>query len=230
MKLRARAAALAIAATGLLLAGCSAGAGSAEPKPKPEVLSASEAGGIYLDAVCPVNQAWDAADVELDRLRLTISRGEPDTRRFASAMNKVAAASKTAANDLDPKTLDTDGHVWPKDALTEVAAVQRTLTSDQAQATKVAKFGVNQVLGYEWDGAEDLGAAASAARAALGLPADGENACQQWHDQVAADEAAAKKAAADSGSTGKDSAEKSPAEKPASKPAQKSSSDSSSTS
>ena len=175
---------ISVAAT-LLLAGCT-GAGSADPAPEdaPEVLSATEAGGIYLDAVCPVNAAWDDADLELERLRLTVSRGGDDTRRFAAAMQKVAKQSGAAAHELDPKVLDRGGHAWPATALDEIEAVQKTLKADEKQAAKVAKFDAAQVLEYTWKGSTELGTAASAARAALGLPADGENACAQWAKQA----------------------------------------------
>ena len=190
-----RALAIAASATaGLLLAGCSASA-PPEPAPEPEVLSASEAGGLYLDAVCPVNAVWDEVDVELDRLRLTVSRGEDDTRRFAAALNELAAASKTAAHNLDPKTLDKAGHVWPEGALDQIAAVQQTLVADQKQAATVAKLDAHEIVNYSWKGAETVGTAASEARAALGLPEDGESACTQWQEQAVAEAAAEKEAA-----------------------------------
>lgn len=205
MKLRLRVLAI-TAGAGLLLVGCSPQAQDAPPTPKPEVLSASEAGGIYLDAVCPVNEAWDEVDVELDRLRLTLSRGEADTERadtertdterFADAMLGVAAASKTAAKQLDPKAQAKAGHAWPKDALDEIAEVARTLESDENQANRVAKLTAGKMTDYTWLGAAELGVAASAARESLGLPADGENACAQWRDQASREKAAAEKATA----------------------------------
>ncbi|WP_026139618.1 hypothetical protein [Leucobacter salsicius] len=209
-KFQTRVLTLAIVATaGLLLAGCSGQGGPPEAAPEPEVLSASEAGGIYLDAICPVNAAWDAADVELERLRLTLSRGEDDTRRFAAAMNEVAAASKTAAQELDPKTLDEAGHAWPKTAISDIKAVQKTLTDDQKQAARVAKLTGSEVLNYAWQGSEEVGAAASAAREALALPADGQSACAQWQEQIEAEKAAAEKAKADKAAAEKAQADKS---------------------
>ncbi|MHA3684412.1 hypothetical protein ACXR2W_09160 [Leucobacter sp. HY1908] len=189
-----------VVAAALLLTGCSGGAGNAgggpAAAPEPEVLSATEAGGIYLDAVCPVNAAWDDVDVELERLRLTVSRGEDDTRRFAAAMEKVAQQSKAAARALDPRVLDKGGHAWPDSALDEIEAVQETLEADEKQATKVSKLDAAEILAYAWQGSTELGTAASEARSVLSLPADGESACAQWAEQAAA-EAAAKKAAAE---------------------------------
>lgn len=167
------------------LTGCSGQLGQTPPAPEPEVLSATEAGGIYLDAVCPVNVAWDEADIELDRLRLTVSRGEADTRRFAAAMEQVGLASKAAAKALDPDTLDGDGHVWPASALDEIAEVRATLLDDEKQAADVAKLPAQEATIYSWKGADAVGAAAHAARDALGLPEDGANACAQWHEQTA---------------------------------------------
>ena len=195
MKFRTRVATLAAAAT-LILVGCSGQAAPAAPEPEPEVLSASEAGGIYLDAVCPVNAAWDAADLALERLRLIASRGEYDTRRFAVAMDEVAAASKKAARELDPKTLDKEGHAWPAAASADIAAVRKSLQADHKQAARVAKLTSSDVLGYSWKGAEEVGGAASAAREALALPADGESACAQWNEQLEAEKAKAEEAKA----------------------------------
>lgn len=193
MKLRLRALTI-IACAGLLLTGCSAQGSAPAANPEPEVLSASEAGGMYLDAVCPVNEAWDEADVERDRLRLTFSRGEDDTQRFAAAMKNVATASATAAKALDPRVLDKAGRAWPKQALDEIADVQRTLESDRTQASKVAELDANEAVDYIWQGSEELGTAASAARSVLGLPEDGESACAQWREQAERDQVEREKA------------------------------------
>lgn len=185
------------AIAGLLLAGCSWQSAPDAPVPETETLSASEAGGIYLEAVCPVNASWDAADVELERLKLTVSRGDDDTARFAAAMNEVAAASKLAVKELDPKTLDAEGHAWPAAAKDDIAAVRKTLSDDQKQAARVAKLTASEVLSYSWQGADEVGAAASAARESLGLPADGQSACEQWQEQIEAEKAAAEQAKAE---------------------------------
>lgn len=189
---------LAVAAiAGLMLVGCSGQADSEAPEAEPEVLSASEAGGIYLEAVCPVNASWDAADVELERLKLTVSRGDDDTARFAAAMNEVATASKTAVKALDPKTLDTEGHAWPKAASADIEAVRKTLANDQKQAARVAKLTASEAVNYAWQGADEVGTASSAARESLGLPSDGQSACEQWQEQREAEKAAAEKAKAE---------------------------------
>lgn len=161
------------AATVLLLSGCS----EAEPA-EPEVLSASVAGGVYLDAVCPVNDAWDAADLELDRLRLALGRGEGDAREIAAALREVAAASKTAAAELS-----SEEQTWPKAAQDPVAAVRKTLLDDKAQAERAAKLSVKELAAYSWEGSVEVATAAAEARAALDLPADAVLACTQWREQ-----------------------------------------------
>lgn len=197
MKFSARARALAISvstAAVLLLSGCTSPT-TPQPQATPEVLSASEAGGIYLDAVCPVNAAWDAADLEIDRLRLTVSRGESDTTRVAEALTGVAAESKTAAVSLDPKVVAKADHAWPADALEPIAAVRESLSVDVKQASAVTKLAADELLNYSWRGVEETAAAASAARAVLGLPTDGANACAQWQEQLDAEKQAAREAA-----------------------------------
>ncbi len=173
-------AAAAIGALCCALTGCS---GEPEPPPEPEVevLSASRAGGVYLDAVCPVNAAWDAADVELDRLRVAVGRGEAaqaDTRLFADAMEAVAAASGRAAEGLD-----TEQQEWPRSTEAAVEAVRDTLEADRKQAKRVAKLDAGEAVGYAWQGAAESAQAASEARAALGLPEDPVAACAQWEER-----------------------------------------------
>ncbi|WP_416442697.1 hypothetical protein AB3K78_09490 [Leucobacter sp. HNU] len=110
----------AVAAAGavlLVLSGC----GRAEPEPKK--LTASEAGTQYLSAVCPVNDAWDRADVELDRLRLVAARGsaatQVDPKPFSSAIGVVGTESARAAEQLGSA-----GIVWPKAAAPAIAEVR----------------------------------------------------------------------------------------------------------
>lgn len=186
--LRRGSCAVVIAVTALT-AGCAA----QDPEPqKPEVLTASLAGGLYLEAVCPVNGAWDRADLELDRLRFLLRRGDADTREFASAMKNVAAASGTAAKQLAPKD-----RAWPKDAKTHIAEVRNTLLTDQKQALKVAKLSAEDAAEYVWQGSDDIAASAAEARASLGLPADPELACAQWIDQQKAKKDSKKKDSSD---------------------------------
>ncbi|WP_244304641.1 hypothetical protein [Leucobacter viscericola] len=158
-----------------LTAGCAA----QDPKPqKPEVLTASRAGGVYLDAVCPINEAWDSADYELDRLRLVVGRGGSNSKAFAASMQGVAEASATAAKQLAPKD-----QAWPEEAKAHIAEVRDTLLADQKQALKVAKLPAKDAVVYTWQDREDIGVAAAEARASLGLPADPELACTQWAEQ-----------------------------------------------
>ncbi|WP_244302875.1 hypothetical protein [Leucobacter coleopterorum] len=155
------------------------GCAAHDPKPqKPEVLTASKAGGLYLDAVCPVNEAWDSADLELDRLRLALGRGGTNTKEFAAAMKSVSGASATAARQLAPKD-----QAWPEEVKPHIADVRDTLLADQKQALKVAKLPAKEVAAYEWQGRDDIAASASEARVSLGLPADPELACRQWAEQ-----------------------------------------------
>lgn len=161
------------------LAGCS---GAPEPEPEPEVLSASEAGGVYLDAVCPVNAAWDEADIELDRLRVAVARGDEspiDPGRFSDAMDEVAAASERAA-----ERLDTEQQEWPSRTEAAIEAVRDTLEADRKQARRVAQLDAGDAVGYAWQGAAEAGDAAAEARAALGLPEDPVAACEQWEEQA----------------------------------------------
>ncbi len=153
-----------------------AAAGCAEPAPDPEPLSVTRAAEVYLEAICPVNEAWDAADVELDRLRLAATReGTSSTAAFAEAMGVVAERSGDAAS-----ALGSEERSWPEAAEGPVAAVAETLAADREQASRVAELPVEDVVDYQWDGADDIGATAAEARAALDLPADADEACAAW--------------------------------------------------
>ncbi|WP_140393276.1 hypothetical protein [Leucobacter sp. 7(1)] len=163
----------------LMLVGC-----TPEPEPEPEVLTASEAGGAYLDAVCPVNAAWDIADAELEQLRLALARGAvsdtklADAKPVSDALEEVAAASKIAAGRLDPKST-----TWPEDAQAAVDDVRETLQDDREQIGRVMKLPPHKLTGYSWEGAEDTARAAAQAHEALGLPEDADAACAQWAEQ-----------------------------------------------
>ncbi|MBL3698361.1 hypothetical protein [Leucobacter luti] len=171
-----RRAALGAGVAALLLAGCS----QTPPEPTPEVLTASTAGAAYLDAVCPVNTAWDLADVELDRLRLAVSRGSADPDDTAAALRHVADESKRAAASLDPKR-----STWPAPAREAVAEVRQTLVADRKQALTVAKLDAKRMVAHTWEGAGDAAAAATAAHTALELPTEPDAACTQWAEQRA---------------------------------------------
>lgn len=157
------------------LAACSA----PEPEP-PRELTISDAGGVYLEAVCPVNDAWDLADVEVDRLRLAVARGEvdADTEPFADAIRTVAQADVAAA-----ERLGSERQIWPEHAADAVAAVVETLEAERAQARRVAKLDAEEIAAYEWAGAAESAAASAAARKALELPDDGAAACARWAEQ-----------------------------------------------
>ena len=173
------------AASVALLAGCS-NAPAAHETPPPEVLSASAAGVIYLEAVCPVNDAWDTADLELDRLELSIASGGTDTSRVADALGAVAKSSEVADAALAPETLSKQQQAWPDSAGQLVDDVRATLQGDAKQARQVAALTAPEIVAYTWQGADAIKSSAAAAREALGLPADGANACAQWREQQAA--------------------------------------------
>lgn len=162
------------------LSGC-----SGAPEPEPEVLSASEAGTAYLDAVCPVNEAWDRADAELERFRIAVTLGDRDVAPLAAALTEVAKASGEGAKRLDPERA-----VWPREASDEVEAVRATLLSDRAQARELAERDASAILDYAWEGAGENAAAATAARAALELPDDPDAACAERAKQLAEERAA----------------------------------------
>lgn len=169
---------LAVALGGaLLLAGCTGAQAKTEPA-EPRKLSASQAGGAYLEAVCPVNTAWGEADLEIDRLRLTLDRGDADPSGARSALRTVGQASGTAADALDPKRNE-----WPKAAAPAIAKVRETLVADQKELTRVEKLDAKKLADYSWQGGEAAGAAAADARNALKLPDDPAFACSEWADQ-----------------------------------------------
>lgn len=166
-----------LAAVTLLLAGCAAG----DPEPvEPEPLTATQAGGLYLSAVCPVNTAWDDVDLELDRLRLAVGRGDADPRALARALTDVAEASERATQALDPADAG-----WPAQAAPAIAEVRDTLRADRSQALRVAKLPAEELAVYEWQGSGEIAEAAATARSALALPADAATACAQWDAQQA---------------------------------------------
>lgn len=153
----------------LVLAGCAADA----PEPDPEELTVTEAGARYLAAICPVNSAWDAVDVEVDRLRVELARGEAgSTDPIGSALTKLERKTVAALELLDDATV-----AWPVAAQDPIAAVRDTLTTDAEQAATVAELSGRDLVAYSWDGAGAISSAAAEARAALGLPEDPAAAC-----------------------------------------------------
>lgn len=161
-------AAAAVSVMALFGAGC-----APEPDPEPVVLTTTEAGSVYLDAVCPVNSAWDEADLEIDRLRIAIERGEADTTAFASAMTELSEAHTAAAEALQP-----EDSTWPSGAQDEVAAVQKSLLGDGEEALEVAELSAEKVTTYSWRGAKQAAATGAAAREVLGITEDPVTACE----------------------------------------------------
>lgn len=144
-----------------------------EPEPDPVVLTTTEAGSVYLDAVCPVNSAWDEVDLEIDRLRIAVERGEADTTAFASAMTELAEAHTAAAEALQP-----EDSTWPSGAQDEVTAVQKSLLADSEEALEAAELPAEEATTYSWQGAEQAAASGAAARDVLGITEDPVTACE----------------------------------------------------
>ncbi|MBC9953057.1 hypothetical protein ICM05_00145 [Leucobacter sp. cx-42] len=172
-------------ALSLGLAGCT----KSEPETPQVKLSVSEAAAQYLDAVCPVNSAWDAADSEIDRLRIAVARGEGvvDTRLYADAISQVGEVSGKAATQLTSADV-----VWPAAAGPLVVKVASSLKADAKTAPTAAKLEAEQAVNYEWPGATQAGTAAAAVREALGLPDDAVAACDARAEQIAEERAAEK--------------------------------------
>lgn len=173
---RATRAGLAVFTAAVFLVGCT----SVPEPPKPEVLSASTAGGEYLTAVCPVNEAWDQADAALEQLRIAVSRGEGDPEQVVTALQGVIRANERAEKQLDAQRVS-----WPKPARSAVADVRDSLAADRKQAKRVMQLDADELAEYRWSGADAAGAAAVAAREALGILDDPEVACTQWAEQAA---------------------------------------------
>lgn len=151
----------------VLLAGCTAA------EPEPEELTVTAAGARYLAAVCPVNDAWDAVDVEVDRLRIVVARGETgDTaalgEQLAVLEDKAAVAAETLA---DPSV------AWPGAATAAIESVAKTLVADAEQAGSAAELNAQEAVDHRWGGAATVAETGAAARAALGLPEDPVTAC-----------------------------------------------------
>ncbi|TQL42050.1 hypothetical protein FB468_0030 [Leucobacter komagatae] len=149
------------------LTGCTA------PEPEPEELTVSAAGARYLDAICPVNAAWEGVDLEVDRLRLVLSRGDTgDTAAIGGALADLERASTAASETLSDETV-----AWPAKAEGGVAEVAETLAADAEQAARAAKLPAVDLVDYSWEGVKAIGSAAAATRAALGLPEGVGSAC-----------------------------------------------------
>lgn len=163
--------AAAVAAALLTLSSC-----APEPEPEPELLTISQAGERYLEAVCPLNDAWDEVDVEVDRLRIAVNRGEdPDTVHFVQALTKVSEVNETAAVSLEDETI-----AWPDGALDAVSGVRESLERDAEQIEVVREMSAVELSTYSWQGAEESGQSAYEARVALELPESAETACAEW--------------------------------------------------
>lgn len=142
--------------------------------PEPTVLTVSDAGKRYLEAVCPLNEAWNTVDLEVDRVRISIERGEAaDLAPFKSAVAAVAKLSTSAEASLGDPTV-----TWPKSAVRPIADVRETLEADVAQALDVSQLTAAEVATYVWIDADVVASTSAAARAALELPDDPAAACE----------------------------------------------------
>ena len=154
-------------------------AGQAEPEP--ERLTVTGAGTVYLEAVCPINAAWDEADAAIDALRIVVAREPADTAAEASALTHAIAALGTvndeteqAITQLDPAT-----HTWPDIALDPVEDVREQLRLSVEQVDRVRALEATEMAEHQWVAGESSDVAA-AARASLGLPDTAEVACAEW--------------------------------------------------
>lgn len=165
---------------GLAIVGALALTGCTAPEPEPEELTVTAAGARYLDAICPVNAAWESVDLEIDRLRLVLSRGEAgDTAAIGAALTELEHASTVASETLSDETV-----AWPAKAEGGVAEVAETLAADAEQAARAAKLPAADLVDYSWEGAKAIGSAAVTTRAALGLPEDLGSACADRPDSA----------------------------------------------
>lgn len=181
---------MALACALLVTTGC---ASLTPVPPEPEVLTASTAGATYLDAVCPVNEAWDEADVVIDSLRVVVSGdasgGEVDVDQaradYVAALESVGAASTEAAAALSP-----EDRVWPDGAAATVEKIHASLLADAEEIEGAAELSAKEAADYIWD-VGDIAVVSAEARAALDLPEDPEFACAAWQKQAAPDAEAA---------------------------------------
>ncbi|MFD1202881.1 hypothetical protein ACFSWE_11740 [Leucobacter albus] len=166
-----------VGASVLGLAGCSA----PEPEPEPEELTVTEAGARYLDAVCPVNEAWDEVDAGVDRLRVAGARpAQADAAELSEALGAELSAALTRLEQRSlaaVKTLDDPLVAWPAAAQAAVEEVRDTLVDDAEQASSAAALDGQELSEYRWKDPQGIAEAAARARAALGLPEDPAAAC-----------------------------------------------------
>lgn len=158
-----------VAVASILLTGC-----AAEPAPEPETLTISDAATRYLRAVCPVNSAWDAVDLEVDRVRLGNERGESaDLTLLHAALETMAKRSTRAEQALADELV-----LWPVSAAEAIEGVRESLRDDARQVDDVMKLSADEIANYSWVGGDDMANTAAAARKALELPNDPEAACE----------------------------------------------------
>lgn len=142
--------------------------------PEPEALTVSDAATRYLGAVCPVNEAWDALDLEVDRVSLGNERGDSVTLDgFHAALDTVASASAQAE-----ATLADDSVAWPSGATDAIARVRTSLRADVDQVEVARELAASAIPEYAWVGAQEHADDSAAVRAALDLPEDPLAACE----------------------------------------------------
>lgn len=159
-----------LALTPFLLTGC-----APEPEPEPVQLTITEAGGAYLDAVCPVNDSWDEVDLAVDQLRLSLDAGgdqDVAMERLTVALKGLGSSSVQGA-----KALDDGDQLWPADSARLIGEVADSLRADQKEAKRVLTLTPQKAADVTWPDTAASVAAAAAAREALGLPADSALAC-----------------------------------------------------
>lgn len=144
-------------------------------------LTITQAGGAYLDAVCPVNDAWDDLDLAVDQFRLALDGGNSSGAedRFTEALTALGTKSRTAA-----RTLEDSDQIWPAGAASSVEEVAESLREDFDESVRAAKLDPEDAVALTWPGATESAAAASAVREALGLPAEGREACAERQKEL----------------------------------------------
>lgn len=149
----------------------------ADPPAEPTVLTLTSAAETYLDAVCPLNSAWDRVDTRVDALRQAISAGSPESgallHAVRSELRHTAQVGERAAAALGAADLK-----WPAEAEASVGAVIDSLQRDATEIGQVLELSAERTAAYTWADPGTADALAGRVRADLGLPDDPRAACQ----------------------------------------------------
>lgn len=138
-----------------------------------EEMSDAEAGRVYLDAVCPANDASDTFYRVIWRGRKTIpwaelNRRMPEVRRLSKAFGRATARGS--------RQLFSPPAAWPSDVDSLVTRIANTYAKESYWLMAMAEA----TTGREWDrywtryGKIRSGTASAEVRARLGLPPNGQ--------------------------------------------------------